>query len=120
MSHHCVISPSAPSPKGFGGLAEAPGLASGTSWREVRRLGPPASRQAHQTVWKPPHGGRYQDLLVRHDTSLYIQSQGGNVGKSERRQDDEEAVTFTHDEDENVFFNDYIWMELLSKLLVHL
>lgn len=76
------VSPSDPDPPGLGGLEEAPGLAGGTPRREVRRLGPPAGRQTHQTVWEPPHGGRHQDLLVRHDTSSKPQSLGGG-GMSE-------------------------------------
>lgn len=60
-----VTSLSHPFPLGLGGLEEAPGLAGGTPGREVRRLGAPAGRQAHQTVWKPPAGGRNQDLMVR-------------------------------------------------------
>lgn len=77
-----ALSLSDPDPPGLGGLEEAPGLAGGTPRREVRRLGPPAGRQTHQTVWKPPHGGQHQDLLVRHDTSSKPQSlgAGGLVG----------------------------------------
>lgn len=49
---------------GPGGLEEAAGLAGGPPRRELRRLGSPAGRQAHQAVREPRPGGRHQDFLV--------------------------------------------------------
>lgn len=44
---------------GFGGLAEAPGMAGGPPQREIWCVGTPTSWQTYQTVWKPHHGGHH-------------------------------------------------------------
>ena len=50
---------------GLSGLAEAPGVAGRPPGREIRCVGPPASRQTDPTVWKLVPGGQHQDFLVR-------------------------------------------------------
>lgn len=70
-------------PPGLGGLEEAPGLAGGTPGGEVRRLGPPAGGPTHKTIWKPPPGGRHQDLLVRHNI-LVVGARGGGPSQAFR------------------------------------
>lgn len=57
---------------GFSGLAEAPGVAGRPPRREIRRVGPPASRQANPTVWKLIPGGQHQDFLVRDLISIIL------------------------------------------------
>lgn len=54
---------------GFGGLAEAPGVAGGSPGREIRRVGSSASRQTHQVVRQPLHGGGDQNFLVRNTSN---------------------------------------------------
>lgn len=56
---------------GFGGLAEAPGMAGRPPRREIRCLGSPASRQTNQTFWKPLPGGQHQDFLVRQEAVCF-------------------------------------------------